>query len=196
MPAEASLVNPFAISLPCRGYVPSWGRIDADFHLVRGRPADPDDDHESWLRAAGNPLGRLLASVGLLLEGAPANLYVSFVHGCPDSTVSAHRLEAVFDAELRAITAHVLLPVGETATAFVLDQYTSRDPGETPLADLHANEISSGAWIVLPLQDPASWTDAETNDARVALKGILGRDYRREADLGRHLTGSGSYLVR
>ncbi len=194
MATDRAAVNPFAISAPCEGYVPGWGDREADFHLIRGRPSGREDTHRN--RFAEAPLGGVLESVGLLRNGEPSNLYASYVHGCPDPTFSSHRLESIFDAELRAITAHVLLPIGQTAFEFVLKQYTNRDPNKVSLDDLHAQELTSGAWLVLPLRDPASWTTADATAARKALEAILARDYRREADLGRHVPGADAYRVR
>ena len=194
MATDRAAVNPFAISAPCEGYVPGWGDREADFHLIRGRPSGREDTHRN--RFTEPPLGGVLESVGLLRNGEPSNLFASFVHGCPDRAFSTHRLESIFDAELRAITAHVLLPVGQTAFEYVLEQYTNHDPGAPSLEDFHAQELTSGAWIVLPLRDPGSWRAADATAAREALEAILARDYRREADLGRHVTGSDAYLVR
>jgi hypothetical protein len=186
-------VNPFDVSPPCEGFVPGWGDVEADFHLIRGRPTGRGHAEHGFVEL---PLGTVLESVGLLRNGHPSNLYASFVHACPDATVPTHLLESIFDAELRAVTAHVLIPVGKAATAFVLGQYTNRDPRGSSLAALHAREIASGAWIVLPLREPAEWSADDTSAAREALDAILARDYRREADLGRHLTGGDQYLVR
>jgi len=182
------------MAAPCTGYVPGWGIRDADFHLIHGRPSERMATPVSQF--ADGQLGTILESVGLLQNGEPSNLYASFVHGCPDPQFSTHRLESIFDAELRAVTAHVLLPVGRTAVEFVLGQYTNRDPSAASAAELHAQEIPSGAWLVLPLRDLASWSDADATAARKALEAILVRDYRREADLGRHVTGPDPYYVR
>jgi uracil-DNA glycosylase len=130
----------------------------------------------------------------------PKNLFVSYRDPCrdevPEGSTLAARVNAVFDAELRAVTAHVLLPVGPRAIEAVLDAYTPVDPRARAIRSRHAREIATGSWVVLPIADPETWTESDEQSVRSALEAILDRDYRREADLGRHLTGPAPYFVR
>lgn len=194
--------NPFGITAPCEGYVPGFGDRDADFHLIRDRPetAVIDSEWPATKRSIPEPLRSVLQAVGLLHGNQPTNLFFSYRLPCTEergeTARNAHQLKAIFDAELRAVTAHVLIPVGEPAIHTVLEQYSLVDPDSVALDSLHATELASGSWIILPLAEPSKWSSADETAARNALEALLSRDYRREADLGRHIPGSDSYFVR
>ena len=106
-------------------------------------------------------------------------------------------LEPYFDAELRAVTAHVLLPVGERATRHVFQAYTSRsrDP-DIEMEALHATEVSGSGWLVVPVLDPAQWTEDDADALVEALVRLRSSDYRQISDLGRFLPGEEPYFVR
>ena len=101
-----------------------------------------------------------------------------------------------FDAELRAITAHVLLPVGARATGHVLENYTARRAEGLDMDAVHATEIRGSGWLVVPLRDPAEWTDGDADRLATALRTLRQSDYRRISDLGRFLADDSPYLVR
>jgi uracil-DNA glycosylase len=106
-------------------------------------------------------------------------------------------MERYFDAELRAIAAHVLLPVGVRATTHVLKNYTAR-PVSTPpdLAALHGTELRGSGFLVVPIRDPAEWDDADHDRLVAGLDELQRTDYRREVDLGRFIAGDEPYHVR
>ncbi len=191
--------NPFDIAPPCEEYVPGWGDRTGDFHLILDRPrVERKNENNPLPEPSNRRLGRILADVGLFDGTMPSNLFVSYRYPCseaeePDVT---HRMESVFDAELRAVTAHVLVPVGEKTIEAVLRSYSPVVPEAHDLRSLHAREIATGSWILLPILDPARWSNSERVAVREAFEALLERDYRREADLGRHVTGPESYLVR
>ncbi|EMA61930.1 uracil-DNA glycosylase family protein [Halorubrum lipolyticum] len=127
--------------------------------------------------------------------------FLSFLHMCvPDGVpdeASYDDMERFFDAELRAIAAHVLLPVGARATDHVLRQYTARaHKTEIDMDALHAEELLGSGWLVLPIKDPAEWTDGDGDRLAAALRELRSTDFRRESDLGRFIAGSDPYLVR
>ena len=132
---------------------------------------------------------------------ATGRTFLSYLHMCavdgvPDEA-SYDDMERFFDAELRAIAAHVLLPVGARATAHVLRQSTSRaHKTEIDMDALHAEELLGSGWLVLPIKDPAEWTDGEGDRLAAALRELRSTDFRRESDLGRFIAGSDPYLVR
>jgi uracil-DNA glycosylase len=152
----------------------------------------------------------VLADVGLLADPGPdddepfvpANLYCSYRYPCcpgDDSPTEADyaRLEPSFDAELRAIAAHLLLPVGDRALGYVLEEYTSRArrlPADA--AALHAREVRGRGFLVVPIREPAHWDAGDGRRLRRRLETLLSSDYRRTADLGRFLADEDSYLVR
>jgi len=127
--------------------------------------------------------------------------FFSYLHMCvPDGVpdeASYNDMERFFDAELRAIAAHVLLPVGARATDHVLQQYTSRaHKTEIDMDALHAEELLGSGWLVLPIKDPAEWTEGDGDRLAAALRELQSTDFRRESDLGRFIAGSEPYLVR
>jgi uracil-DNA glycosylase len=160
---------------------------------------------------AGRRLQRALVDAGLLERAGDRPLvnrtYLSYLHMCAapgegTPTASSYAdLERFFDAELRAIAAHVLLPVGERAVRHVLATYTARSVDPTTDIDLerlHGREIHGSGWLVVPVVDPADWTDdGDHADRLVAgLRELQRTDFRRESDLGRFFPGDRSYLVR
>ncbi|MFB6125007.1 MAG: uracil-DNA glycosylase family protein [Halanaeroarchaeum sp.] len=199
--------NPFDMRPPCESFVPGYGDANADVHVIGDNPGvhgGAETGVPFTRTEAGERIQAVLAAVGLLEnpgdEPALANAYLSYLHACvPDGDPIESDyadLDRFFDAELRAITAHVLVPVGERPVRPVLGQCTTY-----PLEDLdgdavHAREISSGGWLVVPAKDPSTWTEEDQQALVDTLRGVLARDYARESDLGRFLTGPDPYLVR
>ena len=168
--------------------------------------------------AAGGRLLDALVDAGLLVSAgdAPevASTYLSYLHMCaPEghrldgdgspTAASYDDMERFFDAELRAIAAHVLLPVGARATRHVLESYTAQAHKTAIDMDaLHGREIRGSGWLVLPIKDPAEWApaaDDRLGDAERlvdAVATLRSTDYRRESDLGRFIAGSDPYMVR
>lgn len=191
--------NPFGITPPCGDYVPGRGDPNADFHLVLDRP-EATASAGPLGGAAWNPLRAVLDSAGLFSDGEPTDCFVSYRYPCRQSAeptaAQRRQVEPVFDAELRAVTAHVLLPVGARAVESVLRSYTSTRPDDLDVEEIHGQEITSGSWIVLPIKDPAQWTEGDEQTLAESLDQLMARDYRRECDLGRHVTGGDAYIVR
>lgn len=127
--------------------------------------------------------------------------FLSYLHMClPDgepTPASYDDMERYFDAELRAIAAHVLLPVGARATDHVLRQYTARAwKTEIDMDALHGEELLGSGWLVLPIKEPAAWDDGDADELVESLRRLQSTDFRRESDLGRFIAGSDPYLVR
>jgi len=199
--------NPFGMTPPCERFVPGYGDANAHFHVVGDHP-NVHGGRESGVpfteTAAGDRLQRALAAAGLLSEtGTPPvvdRTYLSYLCLCVpdgDEPTDAEYAEAepLFDAELRAITAHVLLPVGDRAIRHVIETYTARRPPATP-ADLHAIELCGSGFLVLPIADPSGWTEADERALVDTLLDLQSTDYRREADLGRFTADENPYFVR
>ena len=130
-----------------------------------------------------------------------AGTYFSYLHLCAvDGTPSEREyddMERFFDAELRAIAAHVLLPVGARATDHVLRQYTARAwKTEIDMDALHAQELLGSGWLVVPIKDPAEWNEGDSARLVASLRELRSTDFRRESDLGRFVAGNEPYLVR
>ena len=235
--------NPFGLSPECDRFVPGYGDANADFHVIGDHPGS-HGGLETGVPFTGSAAGErfldALVRAGLLEaagdEPTVDSTFLSYLHMCeatgdrlgPDGAptrASYDDMERFFDAEVRAIAAHVLLPVGERATRHVLEQYTAQ-AHKTPIRmdDLHGREIRGSGWLVLPVKDPAEWTDSagsEQTDLAPAgteptgatdggdapgtadadrlvdsLATLRATDYRRESDLGRFIAGSDPYLVR
>jgi uracil-DNA glycosylase len=203
--------NPFDLDPPCDRFVPSYGVTDADFHVVGDHPgvhggretAIPFTD-EPWSAEFFDALRRGELVEGLDLAAGTVDVdatFFSYLHMCdPGDDVPEEadyaRLEPYFDAELRAITADVLLPVGARATAHVLGTYTSRSTDGLDMDDLHTAEIQGAGWLVFPIKDPAEWTDGDANRLTAGLNSLQAKDYHQLADLGRFSPGDDPYYVR
>jgi uracil-DNA glycosylase len=204
--------NPFGFSPPCDRAVCGYGDVDADFHVIGDHPG-VHGGVDSGIPFAGQPWSdrffETLYQAGLLRDADPtaetvadSRTFFSYLHMCdpgdgePDADSYA-QMEPFFDAELRAITAHVLLPVGPTATAHVLRNYTARVPSDPPAMEKrHAEELRGSGWLIIPVKSPDRWDDSD-GDRLVARIGALdGPDYEQISDLGRFIPGSDPYLVR
>jgi uracil-DNA glycosylase len=214
--------NPFGMRPDCGSFVPGYGDANADFHVVGDHPGIHGGvgtgvpfTGEPWSPAFLSALtkGGLIAGVaediapdgtGGDAESEPIRTertYLSYLHMCvPDgepTAASYDDMERFFDAELRAIAAHVLLPVGARATEHVLEQYTARAwKTEVDMAALHGEELLGSGWLVLPIRDPAEWEAGDADRLVDALRELRSTDFRRESDLGRFVAGSDPYLVR
>ncbi|TKX80163.1 uracil-DNA glycosylase family protein [Halorubrum sp. SD626R] len=217
--------NPFGMRPDCGSFVPGYGDANADFHVVGDHPGVHGGvatgvpfTGEPWSPAFLSALteGGLIAGDaegpapdGTAPEGGDAEsepvrterTYLSYLHMCvPDgepTAASYDDMERFFDAELRAIAAHVLLPVGAKATEHVLEQYTARAwKTEVDMAALHGEELLGSGWLVLPIRDPAEWEAGDADRLVDALLELRSTDFRRESDLGRFVAGSDPYLVR
>lgn len=192
---------------PCESFVPGYGDANADFHVIGDHPGRhggietgvPFTGTEAATRfqATLQDCG-FLESVGE--EPTVDRTFLSYLHTCvPDgepSEASYDDMERFFDAELRAIAAHVLLPVGERPTRHVLETYTARSVEEIDLTELHATEIRGSGFLVVPIEEPERWTEADADRLRAAIDRLRATDYRRESDLGRFIAGGDPYFVR
>lgn len=185
-----------------------YGDVNANIHVIGDHPGI-HGGVASGIPFTGTRAGRrlrsVLATVGLIedpttTEVTVRSLYLSYLHpSVPEQPLSESDYaaeERFLDAELRAITAHVLVPVGERVIRHVLETYTAETPPDGPLDSLHATELGTGAFLVVPAVSPERWSEAQAGALEHRLATILGRDFRRETDLGRFLVGSEPYYVR
>ena len=198
--------NPFGHQPDCQNFVPGYGDANAHFHVIGDHPGVHGgiDSGIPFTETPGSErLQSALVEAGLLESaGTPptvAQTYFSYLCMCvtpgPPTQADYDDLERFFDSELRAITAHVLLPVGERATKHVLANYAARN-GHLDMDALHATERQGAGWLIYPIKDPGTWTDAEEQKLVDALTTLQQRDYRQEVDLGRFLPGDDPYRVR
>ena len=199
--------NPFGFDPGCEPFVPGYGDANAHFHVVGDTPGI-HGGIESGVPFTGSESGeRLLAALaeaGIIESaGTPPETgatYLSYldmcVHDGEPTQADYDAVEPMFDAELRAITAHVLLPVGERATRHVFAVATAQSPDDVDMDRLHATEVLGSGWLVYPIGEPAEWTDDDESDLVDALRALRETDYRREADLGRFGPTGEPYRVR
>jgi uracil-DNA glycosylase family 4 len=200
--------NPFGMKPPCAQFVPGYGDVNAHFHVIGDHPGVHGgvDTGVPFTNDAGLRLQSALEAAGLLdstgEEPAVDGTYLSYLHMCvPDNGTPTDddytEMERYLDAELRAIAAHVLVPVGERATAYVLQNYTARPASEaTAMETLHGRELRGSGFLVVPVRDPAEWDDDDHDRLVDGLTELQRTDYRREVDLGRFIAGDEPYHVR
>jgi len=202
--------NPFGMVPACKQYVPGYGDANAAFHVIGDHPGihgGTETGVPFTELPAAERLQSVLQSAGLLRATGDNPVvnetFLSYLHMCvpnPGGTPSDAEyadMDRFFDAELRAIAAHVLFPVGERATRHVLETYTAQAWKTTVDMDaLHATEIRGSGWLVMPIKDPASWTDDDADRLQAAIDELRSTDFRRETDLGRFIAGSDPYYVR
>ncbi|WP_138007524.1 uracil-DNA glycosylase family protein [Halalkalirubrum salinum] len=199
--------NPFGMEPPCERYVPGYGDANAHFHVIGDHPGihgGIDSGVPFTETAPSEALQAALVEAGLFKsagdEPTVDRTFLSYLYMCfseTEPTAAAYAdMERFFDAELRAIAAHVLLPVGVRATEHVLSNYTARSADSLDMAQLHGQEIRGSGFLVVPIADPAKWANDEADRLVDALRTLQATDYRRESDLGRFIAGSEPYFVR
>ncbi|WP_396613136.1 uracil-DNA glycosylase family protein [Haloferax sp. S1W] len=199
--------NPFDMRPPCDQFVPGYGDANADFHVIGDHPGVHGgvETGVPFTDEAGKRLqdalyeARLLETTGD--EPEVNATYFSYLHMCvPDGSPTEAEytdMERFFDAELRAIAAHVLLPVGATATKQVLENYTAVAwKTDIEMDELHGTEVLGSGFLVMPIKDPIEWDDGDHDELVSGLLTLQSTDFRRESDLGRFIPGSDPYLVR
>ncbi|MBP1986748.1 uracil-DNA glycosylase family protein [Halolamina salifodinae] len=200
--------NPFGMTPPYGRFVPGYGDANADFHVVGDHPG-VHGGAETGVPFTGTDaaerLQRALRDAGLLQtvgdDPEVDRTFLSYLNMCVAedrrSDADYVEMERFFDAELRAIAAHVLLPVGERATRHVLETYTAQAyRTEIDMDQLHGEELLGSGWLVLPIKDPAEWDTDDDERLVESLLELQSTDFRRETDLGRFTPGGESYHVR
>jgi uracil-DNA glycosylase family 4 len=200
--------NPFGMRPSCAQFVPGYGDANAEFHVVGDHPGRHGgiDTGVPFTDEGGLRLQRALAEADLLRsvgdEPGMRRTFFSYLHMCvPEGDEPTEEdygdMERFFDAELRAIAAHVLLPVGARATRYVLENYTAQaHKTVVDMERLHAREIRGSGFLVVPIRDPSEWDDDDHDELVDGLQTLRSTDFRREADLGRFLAGDEPYFVR
>jgi uracil-DNA glycosylase family 4 len=192
--------NPFGLRPPFdrsdpddRTAVFGYGDANADFHVVGDFPGVHGGETTGvpfTETKDGLAIQEILRETGFASgprdEPVLENCFCSYVHMCslPDGQIPTERdyadLERFFDAELRAINAHILLPVGARATDQVLREYTTqRHRFELDMASLHARDIRGRGFMVVPIKEPVEWVDGDREAIVSKLEEILASDYRQ-----------------
>lgn len=195
----ADLRNPFGIRPPCDDLdlgepVPGYGDPDADVHVI-GSHAGEFGGSQSGIpfsdSAAGRSVREVLAAVELLEdptgeEPLVRNTYLSYLWMCSVRPAGRPRptalgeLERFFDAELRAVNAHVLIPVGTVATNRILAEYTTLSHKIPATMDWrHARDIRGRGFLVVPMKHPSAWRPGDRSRFIERLRTLLASDYRQ-----------------
>ncbi|MGQ3413140.1 uracil-DNA glycosylase family protein [Natrinema sp. LN54] len=170
-----------------------YGDANADFHVIGDFPGVHGGETNGipfTETEAGAAVQDVLREIGFASgpqdEPVLENCFWSYVHMCslPDGERPTDEdyadLERFFDAELRAINAHILLPVGARATDHVLREYTTqRRRFDLDMPSLHARDIRGRGFMVVPVADPVEWTDGDREAIVSKLEAILASDYRQ-----------------
>ncbi|QIQ77002.1 uracil-DNA glycosylase [Halogeometricum borinquense] len=199
--------NPFGMRPPCDRFVPGYGDANAYFHVIGDHPGVHGGKITGvpFTNEPGIRLQAALADAGLLEttgdQPTVAKTFLSYLHmGVPDGTPSQAEyddLERFFDAELRAIAAHVLFPVGARATKYVLENYTAQARKiSVEMEELHGQEVRGSGFLVLPIADPRDWNETHHERLVEAIDTLTATDFRQVTDLGRFTAGDDPYLVR
>ncbi len=162
-----------------------YGDANADFHVI-GADADTHGGAETGVPFTGSVAGERLQSV-LHAVGFAAdpysdepeleNCYLSYLRLSPGDPAD---LERYIDAELRALNAHILLPVGDDALSYVLREFTTQVrsvPSDS--TRLHAGEIRGRGFLVVPVGEPAEWKPGDESALVDRLEALLESDYRQ-----------------
>lgn len=192
--------NPFGLDVPCREVggtgvqVAGYGDPNADFHVVGdhpGRHGGSGTGVPFTETTAGRDVQRLVHEVGFAEdryadEPVYDDLYCSYLYPCEPADeepgeADYRRAERYFDAELRAVNAHVLLPVGERAVRHVLDTYTNqgRKAASVAIEQLHATELRGNGFMVIPIRGPTQWREVDRFLVTRKLEDVLASDYRQ-----------------
>ncbi len=194
------------MSPPCGSFVPGYGDANADFHVIGDHPGvhGGTESGVPFTNEVGRTLQEALFEAGIVdapgVRPTLTQTFFSYLHFCvADGTPTAASytdLERFFDAELRAIAAHVLLPVGERPTRHVLETFTPRSFATTSMSELHATEIRGSGFLVYPIREPAAWSTEDRTTLITALESLQQNQYEQQADLGRFLPTETAYHVR
>ncbi|MFO7925211.1 uracil-DNA glycosylase family protein [Natronomonas sp.] len=177
--------NPFGMRAPGEPAVYGYGDANADFHVI-GFDAGTHGGRETAVpftrSLAGERLQSVLHAVGFAAEpysDTPElnNCYLSYLRMSPGDPED---LERYIDAEIRALNAHILLPVGDEALSYVLTEFTTQArsfPADS--TELHASEIRGRGFLVVPVREPTAWEPGDETALIDRLDELLNSDYRQ-----------------
>ena len=162
-----------------------YGDPNADFHVI-GADAASHGGAETGVpfteSVAGERIQSVLYEVGFAAEpysDAPdlENCFLSYMRLSPGDPGD---LERYIDAELRALNAHILLPVGDDALSYLLAEFTTQArkfPRDA--AKLHATDIRGRGFLVVPVREPDEWEPGDHEALVDTLTALLNSDYRQ-----------------
>lgn len=177
--------NPLGMRAPAEPAVYGYGDVNADFHVI-GADGDTHGGVETGVpftrSTAGERIQSVLHAVGFAAEPDSdrpdlGNCYLSYLRLAPGDAAD---IERYLDAELRALNAHILLPVGDDPLAYVLREFTTQARSLPADAErLHATEIRGRGFLVVPVGEPTAWEPGDEAALVDRLEALLNSDYRQ-----------------
>lgn len=172
-----------------------YGDANADFHVVGDHPGvhgGATTGVPFTETDAGERIQDVLRELGFAAGSRERphfqNCFASYLHMCSlegrrtPTEREYDELERYFDAELRAINAHILVAVGNRATDHLLREFTTqrhRFDAALDAADLHGRDLRGRGFLVVPVREPAEWESGDRTRLVRSLESILHSDYRQ-----------------
>lgn len=202
-PEQERMANPYGMDPSCTRcpelvetrstIVHGYGDVAADFLFVAEMPTHETDraGHPVVETDGDRSLGDLLAAVGFLRDDTDAdghpvleNAFVTHLTRChhPDRGPTNEEIaacEPFLNAELRTINPELLIPLGERTVKSLAREYTTTNPDDLTLEEIHASEVCGRGFELIPLREPGNMDREDFEAAVERLSATLERDYRQ-----------------
>jgi len=199
---QLDVSNPFGMDEECRNcpalcdartnVVHGYGDVGADFCFVVDAPGPGADDTgvPAFHDDGGDRFRRVLERLMLCAADSPrdepdlSNAYVTSIARChhPDrdpTDAEVGNCEPYLNAELRMINPEILVPVGDRPLAELAVDYTTTDADELSVDEHHAESVRGRGFELVPMRDPATMTDEETQAFVEHFAELMASDYRQ-----------------
>ena len=87
--------------------------------------------------------------------------------------------EPYLNGELRMINPEIIVPVGQRPLAELALEYTTRNPGELDVAEVHATTVRGRGFEIVPMLPPTEQSPEDTEAFVEHVSELMGRDYRQ-----------------
>jgi len=173
--------------------VHGYGDVGAEFLVVGAGPTAAAEANGVPFTGAGGGerMQSIFADLGFVRSSPDAtepdvqNIFFTSLTRCrhPDREATDREVdtcEPFLNAEIRMINPQIIVPVGERALRELAVEYTTRRPDSFDIRAEHATTIRGRGFELVPMTEPASMTDAESEAFREHLReNVLSRDYRQ-----------------
>lgn len=199
---QDDLANPFGMDEDCQHcqtlcetrdtIAHGYGDAVADFLFVGAAPTA--GANQTAVPFTGDEAGRRVLSIlrrlGLCASPTDAtepelhNVFLTLLTRChhserPPTDDELRNCEPFFNAELRTINPEIIVPVGQRALSTLGVEYTTTPVTELTIEDHHATSIRGRGFELVPLADPASLTDEQTQSFVEYMSSLMAGDYRQ-----------------
>ncbi|WP_312908810.1 uracil-DNA glycosylase [Natronosalvus caseinilyticus] len=206
---QQSTANPFGMDEACENcpelcaprtqVVHGYGDVGADFLFVGERPsARADAVGIPFLELGpkdepGEGMGglyRILQRLGLCASASDpeepelANVYLTLLTRCrdperPPTDEEIITCEPYLNAEIRMINPEIIVPVGQRALTEIGTEYTTTAADDLEIETHHATTIRGRGFELVPMLEPASQTQAQTQAWLEHFVDLMASDYRQ-----------------